>query len=69
MCLRPHCGQRVRTVYLAPDFADSRDDVMFFLERLVHSSTMAKTGRHGVFRENWRQRAVKQKLHMRTTRG
>src|SRR5262245_838469 len=23
MCLRPHCGQRVRTVYLAPDFAVS----------------------------------------------
>ena len=24
MCLRPHCGQQVRTVYLAPDFAGSR---------------------------------------------
>jgi len=35
MCLRPHCGQRVRTVYLASDFASSgraSDDLMFILE-------------------------------------
>jgi hypothetical protein len=35
MCLRPHCGQRVRTMYLAPNFAGSShasDTLMFVLE-------------------------------------
>ena len=37
MCLRPHCGQRVRIVYLASGFADPNqaiDDLMFLLELL-----------------------------------
>jgi len=35
MCLRPHCGQRVRTLYLAADFVGSSvasDDLMFVPE-------------------------------------
>ena len=37
MCLRPHCGQRVRTVYLAPDFAVSSHagEDFIFVTRLV----------------------------------
>ena len=49
MCLRPHCGQRVRTVYLAPDFAGSgaaRDNLMFVLNdcRKPNSLTRRKQG-------------------------
>src|SRR5215475_12477265 len=43
MCLRPHCGQRVRTVYSGPDFAVSSHAGEDFM--LVTSHTTCRVSR------------------------